>query len=70
MKRKQITFDKKLSLDLQIVGKLDSLQMDAIDGGVTIQTLTCVNRTQEGSDEGGGVSCAACSCNNSGPNGC
>jgi hypothetical protein len=64
MKKKQITFDRKLSLDRQIVGKLDALQMDAIAGGVTIQTATCTGRADEYDDESRTItiSCTACSC--------
>ena len=66
MKKKQITFDRKLSLDRQIVGKLDALQMDAIAGGVTIQTATCTGKTgaDEYDDESRTItiSCTACSC--------
>jgi hypothetical protein len=70
MKKKQITFDRKLSLNKEIIGKLDESQMNMIAGGAAIETATCVNKTQEESDEGRGISCAACSCNNSGPHGC
>jgi hypothetical protein len=57
MKKQQITFDKKLSLDRSIVGRLDIQQMDAIVGG-SVNTATCVYREED--DE---KSCDACSCN-------
>ncbi len=67
MKKKQITFDRKLSLDRQIVGKLDVLQMDAIAGGVfSVNTATCIKKTKAENIEGDfneTDSCDACSCN-------
>jgi hypothetical protein len=59
MKKQQITFDKKLSLNRSIIGKLDIHQMDAIVGG-SVNTATCVY-TKEEDDEL--ISCKACSCN-------
>jgi hypothetical protein len=62
MKKKQINFDRKLSLDREIVGKLDAEQMEVIAGG-SVNTATCVGggTPKEGDDEG--KSCDACSCN-------
>ena len=59
MKKQQIVFDKKLSLDKSIISKLDASQMDIIAGG-SVNTATCI----EGSDDDGELaSCKACSCN-------
>jgi hypothetical protein len=67
MKKKQITFDRKLSLDRQIVGKLDALQMDTIAGGAySVNTATCVKKTKAVNaqdDFNETDSCDACSCN-------
>ena len=62
MKKKQITFDRKLSLDKSIIGKLDIQQMDAIVGG-SENTATCVYQRTEDDDELAAQSCKACSCN-------
>jgi hypothetical protein len=65
MKKKQITFDKKLSLDFLIISKLDAYQMDAIAGGMKtiVPTLTCINRYNEEVGENEDISCISCSCN-------
>jgi hypothetical protein len=67
MKKKQIIFDKKLSLDRQIVSKLDAYQMDAIAGGLaSVNTATCIKKpkTQQLEDDfNESNSCDACSCN-------
>jgi hypothetical protein len=60
MKKKQITIDRKLSLDREIVGKLDAEQMEAIAGG-SVNTATCVHK--EDDDNEFAKSCDACSCN-------
>jgi hypothetical protein len=60
MKKKQITFDRKLSLDKSIIGNLDVHQMDAIVGG-SENTATCVYTKEE--DDEFAQSCKACSCN-------
>ncbi|MDR6562163.1 MULTISPECIES: class I lanthipeptide [unclassified Arcicella] len=62
MKKKQITFDKKLSLDKSIIGKLDIQQMDAIVGG-SENTATCVYKEAADDNELAAQSCKACSCN-------
>ncbi len=65
MKKKQITFDKKLSLDRQIVSKLDATQMDALVGG-SVNTATCVHtpKPKDAFEEiNESKSCDACSCN-------
>ncbi|MDR6562162.1 MULTISPECIES: class I lanthipeptide [Arcicella] len=63
MKKKQITFDKKLSLDREIVGKLDAQQMDAIAGG-SVNTATCIGHPpKEALEAEAAKSCDACSCN-------
>ena len=64
MKKKQITFDRKLSLDREIVGKLDAQQMDVIAGG-SVNTATCIGTPPkvEGEDDEFAKSCNACSCN-------
>ena len=63
MKKKQITFDRKLSLDREIVGKLDAQQMDVIAGG-SVNTATCIGHPpKEGDDDELVKSCDACSCN-------
>ena len=69
MKKKQITFDRKLSLDRQIIGKLNESQMDFIAGG-SVNTASCVPKPPQESDVAEAASCAACSCNHSGPHGC
>ena len=62
MKKKQITFDRKLSLDREIIGKLDIIQMSMIQGGVTtINTLSCIGNRED--DNAEVASCYACSCN-------
>ncbi len=59
MKKKQITFDKKLSLDKLTIAKLDDEQASAIEGGV-ILSITCrKTKAVEGDSE---ESCLACSC--------
>ncbi|MEA5257947.1 class I lanthipeptide [Arcicella aquatica] len=59
MKKKQITFERKLSLDKSIISKLDATQMDALVGG-SVNTATCVDAVAE---ELEAQSCKACSCN-------
>lgn len=56
MKKKQIVFDKKLSLDKSIISKLDADQMDILAGG-SVNTATCIEAVDEL------ASCKACSCN-------
>lgn len=58
MKKKQIVFDKKLSLDKSIISKLDDEQMSILAGG-SVNTATCIEAVND--DEL--ASCKACSCN-------
>jgi hypothetical protein len=58
MKKKQITTGKKLNLDKETLSKLSDDQLNKIDGGVTIGSLTCGKEAD--TDE---MSCLACSCN-------
>ncbi len=60
MKKKQITFDKKLSLDKLTVAKLDDEQSISVEGGKTF-SITCNKAVAEESDVE--ASCIACSCN-------
>lgn len=59
MKKKQIVFDKKLSLDKSIISKLDADQMDILAGG-SVNTATCIESLEDEMEK----SCKACSCNN------
>jgi hypothetical protein len=58
MKKKQISAGKKLNLDKETLSKLSDAQLNQIDGGVTIGSLTCAKEGD--TDE---ISCIACSCN-------
>ena len=62
MKKKQISTGKKLNLDKETLSKLSADQLNQIDGGVTIGSLTCGKSEQD--DE---MSCLACSCNGTPP---
>ncbi len=59
MKKKQITFDKKLSLDKLILAKLNNEQALVLDGGKTGWTITCRGAV-EGLDNDD-QECIACS---------
>jgi hypothetical protein len=58
MKKQQIVFDKKLSLDRSIISKLNASQMDIIAGG-SVNTATCIDNLEDEMEK----SCKACSCN-------
>ena len=69
MKKKQITFDKKLSLNRDTISKLDNDQLSQIYGGMEAggrscncggATATCNGGSAEEALEG--KSCNACSC--------
>lgn len=62
MKKKQISFDRKLSLDKEVVASLNDQQSAAIEGGAQIFTITCNKEAAVEQDEEGN-SCLACSCN-------
>ncbi|MEA5257946.1 class I lanthipeptide [Arcicella aquatica] len=59
MKKKQISTGKKLNLDKETLSKLSDDQLNKIDGGVTVGSLTC-GKSEQDDDE---MSCLACSCN-------
>lgn len=61
MKKKQISFDSKLSLNKETVSKLTDEQSAALEGGAAIFSITCNGK--EASDDAQEGSCIACSCN-------
>ncbi len=61
MKKKQISFDKKLNLDKETVATLNDEQSSAVEGG-NIFTITC-NKAAAVEEDQEGSSCIACSCN-------
>lgn len=60
MKKKQITFDNKLSLDKLTIARLDDEQANAIEGG-GILSITC-NKPAPPPETPTEESCLACSC--------
>lgn len=62
MKKRQISFDKKLNLDKEVIASLDDQQSASIEGGVGIFSITC-NKAAAVEDDQEGNSCIACSCN-------
>lgn len=62
MKKKQISFDKKLTLDKEVIASLDNEQSAAVEGGAKIFSITC-NKAVAAEDDKEANSCIACSCN-------
>ena len=62
MKKKQITFDKKLSLDRNTIAKLNVEQMNEVQGGGS-NDKTCTGTCNAAEALELEISCKACSCN-------
>lgn len=63
MKKKTVKVTKNLQIDKETIAKLNDEQLQNVDGGGVINSLTCNTKSSIEEEDLAANSCGACSCN-------